>query len=120
MRRALGGLMLLVAGFVAPSVIIWALGAPWWGWLAVVGVLVGAGLISIIGAIVIEWLDDKLGTFGTLGVGMVLLCLLVIPGSLGFPWWGGFAVAGGIVGFLGLLRIAFEGLLIMVGADKDG
>ena len=111
--------MFIGAGIIAPSVIVWWLGAPWWGWLAVIGVGLGIGLISIIGGNVIEWLDDKLGTFGVLCVGMVLLFLLAMPVSLGFPWWGGFAVAGGIVGLLGLLRIAFEGLWMMIGADKD-
>lgn len=119
MRRALGGLMLIGAGVVAPSVIVWALGAPWWGWLAVIGAGLVIGLILSIGEIVLEWLDDKLGTFGVLCVGMVLLLLLGLPVSLGFPWWGGFALAGGIAGFLGLLRIALEGLWMLLGDDKN-
>lgn len=119
MRRALGGLLFIGAGVVAPSVIVWWLGAPWWGWLSMLGALVGIALISIIGANVIEWLDDRLGPNGVLCVGIVLLFLLVVPGSLGFPWWGGFAVAGGIAGSLGLLRIALEGLWMLLGDDKN-
>lgn len=117
MRRVMGGLLLLGAGVVAPSVVLWALGAPWWGWLAVAGALAGIAIILSIGEIVLEWLGDRLGANGVLCVFLVLLMLLVIPGSLGFPWWGGFAVAGGIVGFLGLLRIGFEGLWMLIGDE---
>lgn len=108
MKRSVGGLMVLGGWVIVPSVAIWLLGGPLWGWAAVVGGL----LVLICVAALLEFIAEKWGRNVTILCILVPLCAIVLAQSLGYSWWivlaGAGIVAAIFVGLLGLKWLVDE------------
>lgn len=106
MKRSVGGLMVLGGWVIVPSVAIWLLGGPLWGWVAVIGGLGVALLVLLCAATLLEFIAYKWGPNVAILCIIVPLCVVVLTQALGYPWWAVLAALGVLtaipVGLLGL------------------
>lgn len=112
MKRSIGALMVLGGWVIVPSVAIWLLGGPLWGWAAVIGGLVGAFLVLFGVVTLLEFIAEKWGPNVAVLCIFIPLCVIVLTLTLGYPWWAvlvgtGF-VAAIFVGLLGLKWLVDE------------
>lgn len=109
MKRSVGGLMILGGWVIVPSVVIWLLGGPLWGWVAGIG----AVLVFLCGVALLELIADRWGHDCAILCILIPLFLVVLTQALGWPWWAILAVAGLVVvailvGLLGLMWLVDE------------
>ena len=110
MKRSVGGLMVLGGWVIVPSVTIWLLGGPLWGWAAVIGGLVGAFLVLFGVVTLLEFIAYKWGPSAAILCIFVPLCAIVLTIALGYPWW--FVLSG--VGFVAAIFVGLLGLKWLV------
>lgn len=112
MKRSVGGLMVLGGWVIVPSVAIWLLGGPLWGWAAVIGGLGGGFLVLFCIGALLEFVAEKWGPNVAILCIFIPLCVAVLTIALGYPWWAALvgigAVAAIFVGLLGLRWLVDE------------
>lgn len=99
-KRSVGGLMVLGGWIIVPSVAIWLLGGPLWGWAAVVGGLIVLACVVAL----LEFIAHKWGPDVAFLCILIPLCMIVLSITLEYPWW---SVLAGV----GLVAAIFVGLL---------
>lgn len=106
MKRSVGGLMVIGGWVIVPSVMIWLLGGPLWGWVAVIGVLGVALLVILCCSALFALIAEKLGPDCAFLCIIVPFCVVALTQALGLSWWDTLAALGvlaaipvGLVGF---------------------
>ena len=104
--------MILGGWVIVPSVVVWLLGGPLWGWVAGIGGLGVALLVFLCGLALLDFIAETWGRdYAILSI-LVPLGVIALTQALGYPWWVSLASVGMVVailvGFLGLKWIVDE------------